>query len=73
MKVVYPELVSGLARNSITKTKVAEALGISPRTLYSKLVGNTEFTLSEANIIQNRFFPDVEMDDLFRQADDRGA
>lgn len=58
---------------SITKTKVAETLGISPRTLYSKLVGETEFTLSEANVIQRQFFPDVRQDKLFRRSDDQGA
>lgn len=73
MKVIYPELIGGLAMRSITKTKVAETLGISPRTLYSKLVGETEFTLSEANVIQRQFFPDVRQDKLFRRSDDQGA
>lgn len=73
MKVVYPELIGGLARRSITKTKVAETLGISPRTLYSKLVGETEFTLPEANLIQQQFFPDMRQDRLFRRSDNHGA
>lgn len=73
MKVVYPELIGGLAKRSITKTKVAETLGISPRTLYSKLVGETEFTLSEANVIQRQFFPDMKQDRLFRRSDDQGT
>lgn len=73
MKVIYPELIGGLAKRSITKTKVAETLGITSRALYSKLVGNTDFTLSEANIIQSQFFPDVRQEDLFRRADDQGA
>lgn len=71
MRVVYPELVGGLARNSIKKVDVAEALGISPRTLYSKLVGDTDFTLSEANIIQRQFFPDMDQETLFKRADDQ--
>lgn len=45
MRVVYPELIGGLAKQSITKSKVAETLGITPRTLYSKLSGDTDFTL----------------------------
>lgn len=73
LKVIYPELIGGLAKRSITKTKVAETLGITSRALYSKLVGNTDFTLSEANIIQSQFFPDVRQEDLFRRADDQGA
>ena len=72
MRVVYPELVGGLARNSIKRKEVATALGITPRTLYSKLVGETDFTLSEANLIQHRFFPDMDKDVLFKRADDQG-
>lgn len=59
MRVVYPELIGGLAKQSITKSKVAETLGITPRTLYSKLSGDTDFTLSEANTIRRSFFPDM--------------
>ena len=70
MKVVYPELVSGLAQKSITKLSVAKALKISPRTLYAKLVGDTDFTLSEASTIQQQFFPELSKDMLFRKADD---
>lgn len=73
MKVVYPELIGSLARKSITKTRVASALGISQRALYSKLTGATDFTLSEANIIQKQFFPDMSTEKLFCRADDRGA
>jgi hypothetical protein cdifQCD-6_19698 len=69
LKSVYPELISELARRSITKTKVAEVLGISPRTLYSKLVGATDFTLSEANTIRSHFFPNIKTDDLFRRSE----
>ena len=73
LKVIYPELIGGLAKRSITKAKVAETLGISSRSLYSKLVGDTDFTLTEANIIQSQFFPDMRHDDLFRRSDDQGA
>lgn len=73
MRVVYPELIGCLAKNSIKKVDVAEALGISPRTLYSKLVGDTDFTLSEASTIQRQFFPDMDQETLFKRADDKGT
>lgn len=73
MRVIYPELVGGLAKNSIKKIDVATALGITTRTLYSKLVGETDFTLSEANLIQRRFFPDMDQETLFKRADDQGT
>lgn len=73
MKVVYPELIGSLARKSITKIRIANALGISQRTLYSKLTGATDFTFSEANKIQQQFFPDVPIDKLFCRSDEQGA
>ena len=71
MRVIYPELIGGLAKKSVKKGDVAKALGISPRTLYSKLVGDTDFTLSEANILQRQFFPDMDHETLFKRADDQ--
>lgn len=67
MRILYPELIGGLAKRSIKKSEVAKAVGISPRTLYAKLTGNTDFTLSEANSIHALFFPDMDKDTLFRR------
>lgn len=65
----YPELVGEMAKRSLTRTSVAKKLGISPRTLYSKLAGDTDFTLSEANEIHAVFFPDIDKDRLFARAE----
>lgn len=72
MAVEYPELVAGMAKRQVTRTAVARRLGITPRTLYAKLSGETDFTLSEANTIRSAFFPDVKMDVLFSRAGYRG-
>lgn len=69
MVVAYPELVGEMAKRGLTRTSVAKRLGISPRTLYSKLTGDTDFTLSEANTIHTAFFPDVDKEALFARTE----
>lgn len=73
MFVTYPELVAEMAKRKLTRTAVAKELGISTRALYSKLNGETDFTLSEANAIHSNFFPDMEKDTLFARADQDSA
>lgn len=73
MVVAYPELVGEMAKRSIKRTCMARRLGISTRTLYSKLAGETDFTLSEANTIQSAFFPDMEKDVLFARVNQSSA
>lgn len=73
MVYAYPELVSEMAKRRIARAAIANGIGISPRTLYSKLMGETDFTLSEANAIHSMFFPDIEKDILFERADKQGT
>lgn len=69
MVATYPELVGEMAKRGLTRTSVAKKIGISSRTLYSKLMGDTDFTLSEANAIHAAFFPDVDKELLFSRSD----
>lgn len=73
MVVMFPELVAEMAKRKLTRTVVAKQIGISTRALYSKLNGETDFTLSEANAIHSNFFPDMEKDALFARADQDSA
>lgn len=70
MVSVYPVLVGEIAKRGYRKSAIAKRMGVSSRTLYSKLAGTTEFTLSEANIIQRDFFPDMDKDSLFAMSND---
>lgn len=70
MKSRYPNLVSAIAQRGIKKTAIASSLGISSRTLYSKMNGFVSFTWEEICGIQEKFFPDVNKDDLFKQTDE---
>ena len=48
---LYPNVEAEIVRAQITRRDLAKALGINERTLYNKLSGKTELTLSEARII----------------------
>ena len=65
MRIAYPRLTAEVARRGIKKSAIAEALGISGRSLYNKMSGAVPFTWPETCMIQHRFFPDMEKDDLF--------
>ena len=62
---VYQELVGAMAKRGVRRNAMAAAVGISTRTLYAKLKGETDFTLSEANAIHTIFFSDMNKDELF--------
>ena len=71
MHVAYPALSGEIAKRGIKKSAIASAIGITGRSLYNKMSGGVSFTWDETCLIQNRFFPDMNKDDLFRKADDR--
>lgn len=50
--MIYPNLEAELARLEIKKVELAKLIGKSPNTIYSKLNGKTELTLSEARLIR---------------------
>ena len=69
MGIAYPELVSAMAKRRITRKSVAGELELSPRTLYDKIMGKSEFTFSEANKIHSEFFPDLDIVTLFSKSE----
>lgn len=72
MNAVYPNLVSEIAKRGIKKCAIASKVGISNRTLYSKMSGTTPFTWPEICVIKDAFFPDLDKDFLFRKVGDTG-
>ena len=48
---LYPHVEAEIVRAQITRKELAKALGMNERTLYNKLSGKTELTLSEARIL----------------------
>ena len=65
MAIKYPVLAGKIVERGISRAKIAEAIGISARSFRNKMDGSTQFTWDEVCVIQERFFPDMHMKDLF--------
>lgn len=67
MIVTYPTLEGEIAKRGIKKCAIASRVGISARSLSNKLSGRMSFTLDEAFQIQKQFFPNIDINDLFKR------
>lgn len=61
----YPNLAVAMMMHRVTRAEIAKALNISERTLYAKMIGEREFTLSQVKIIGRQFFPTEYLEKLF--------
>ncbi len=66
-KIIYPTLEAEFSRHGIKKHTVADSLGIEPQTLSKKLNGKIRFTAEEAIQIQETWFSDMTVNELFRK------
>lgn len=64
---MYNNLLAEIARKRLTKQDIREKLDVSQSTFYSKLNGETSFTLDEAKLIQKTFFPEIDFLYLFER------
>jgi antitoxin component HigA of HigAB toxin-antitoxin module len=62
---MYPNLKAEMARYGIKTKGVAEALGITSKSVTNKINGRTSFTIVEVGKIKKTFFPKISIDDLF--------
>jgi len=69
MNIAFPVLAGEIAKRGIKKCAISSALGISGRSLYSKMSGEVPFTWPEVCGINEQFFPDMSKEDLFARAD----
>ena len=60
-------LKAEMARKQIMSKDLANLLGINPTTISAKINSRSEFTLEEAQKIQRGFFPDLELQYLFKE------
>jgi len=63
----YPNLEKELGRKNISNRAVAAAIGCTEKTLYNKMMGKTDFTLSEVNVIENELLPEFKLSYLFEE------
>jgi len=64
---MYRNLEAELARNQMTKTKLAEKMGISLGSLSDKLNGRIKLSLREAIEIKKIVGVDMTMEELFEE------
>ncbi len=67
--VVYSTLMEEIKKRGIKKTAIAKAIGISSSGLDFKLSGESAWRFNEAIIIRDRFFPDMGLEELFKEND----
>lgn len=71
--VVYPNLVSEIAKRGIKKKTIAQCIGVCDKSLNNKLRGKVAFTWPEVRAIRHQFFPDMDPDELFSRAEEQTA
>lgn len=62
----YPVLESEIILRKISKKDIYQLLDVQANTFTLKLNGNLRFSLDEAIRIQETFFPDISVNELFR-------
>lgn len=61
----YLNLKGEMAKRNVTNESIAILLGIHRNSVYNKINGESRFSIDEAIIIRNTFFPDSDIDTLF--------
>ncbi|MCI1958814.1 MAG: helix-turn-helix domain-containing protein [Clostridia bacterium] len=61
----YENLKSEMARNGITQKDLANLLNIHRNSVYLKINGGASFSVEEAILIREKFFPDLSLKYLF--------
>lgn len=59
-------LKAEMARNGIKPRQIADLLGVRLATVYDKLNGKYSFTFSEALAIKETYFPEENLEFLFK-------
>lgn len=64
---MYPNLEAELVRHDISKQDLADFLDVRIATVYDKLNGNSSIKLEEGLAIKQKFFPELDMEYLFKK------
>ena len=63
-------LIAEMARKNLFNKDIADAAGISEKSVSNKILCKTEFTRKEMVAIKKAYFPECTLDYLFEQTDD---
>lgn len=67
-QVNYTVLNKLIEERAIKRIAIAQTIGVTEQTLRNKLQGRSKFDIDEATMIQERYFPDITVTELFRPA-----
>lgn len=70
---MYGNLCNELKRKNITQKVVADLIKTTEKTANNKVLGKTDFTISEAFLIHRNLLPEFDMDYIFARTDTRSA
>ncbi len=68
---MYSYLKGKIVERGMRQKAIADALGITPKSMCLKINGKRSFKWDEVCVIQNRFFPDIDKDTLFATDEER--
>lgn len=62
----YPNLEAEISKSGIKKHDIARELGLSSKSFSNKITGKTDFWYKEICYIQERIFPHITKEELFK-------
>lgn len=71
-RIDLKNLEAEMKRKNISRSDVANLLGLSYRTIHSRFNGESEWGYSECVKIRDHFFSDMALDYLFQPTEDGG-
>lgn len=63
----YLTLIGEMAKQKVTKRDLSELLGVHWNSITNKISGESDFSVTEAIKIRDRYFPEWEIENLFRR------
>ena len=60
-------LIGEMAKQKVTKRDLSDLLGVHWNSITNKISGESDFYVTEAIKIRDRYFPEWEIENLFRR------
>ena len=70
MKVICKDLEAEMKRRAISRKDIADFLELSYSTIHSRFNGKSQWIYDECVRVQEHFFPDKDLKDLFKTTPD---
>lgn len=67
---MYHNLRAEMARAGVKVSDIASSIDSTSKTVWSKMRGNTSFSIDDCQIIRDTFFPECTLDYLFKKTEE---